>query len=131
MPGQGPWIRRCRCTSSLVVLAALSGTAVAEDLVQVYRDAQRYDAVYAAARHALEAGRERLPQGRALLLPTLNLSANAQASRIESDSRDPAVSPSFEREPRSLGYTLTFAHPLYRPQNRLQYRQAEFQVAQA
>ena len=105
--------------------------ACAEDLIQVYRDAQRYDAVYAAARHTLEAGRERLPQGRALLLPTLNLSANAQASRVESESRNAAVSPSFEREPRSLGYTLTFAQPLYRPQNRIQYRQAEFQVAQA
>src|SRR5688500_18375883 len=106
-------------------------SAGAEDLVQVYRDAQRYDAVYAAARHTLDAGRERLAQGRALLLPTLNLSANAQASRIDSDSRDPAVSPTFTREPRSLGYTLTFAHPLFRPQNRLQYRQAEYQVAQA
>ena len=83
------------------------------------------------ARHALDAGRERLPQGRALLLPTLNLSANAQASRVESESREPAVSPSFQREPRSLGYTLTFAQPLYRPQNRIQYGQAEFQVAQA
>jgi soluble lytic murein transglycosylase-like protein len=67
--------------------------ASAEDLIQVYRDAQRYDAVYAAARHALEAGRERLPQGRALILPTLNLSANATASRIDSESRNPAIVP--------------------------------------
>jgi outer membrane protein len=109
----------------------LASTAAAEDLLQVYRDAQRYDAVYAAARHTLAAGRERLPQGRALLLPTLNLSANAQLSRTESESRDPAVTPSFSREPRSVGYTLTLAQPIYRPQNRLQYRQAEHQVAQA
>lgn len=99
--------------------------------MQVYRDAQRYDAVYAAARHALEAGRERLPQGRALLLPTLNLSANATRSRIDSESRDPAVVPDFTRKPRSTGYTLTLAQPIYRPQNWLQYRQTEFQVAQA
>jgi outer membrane protein len=103
----------------------------AEDLMQVYRDAQRYDAVYAAARQTLAAGRERLPQGRALLLPTLNLSANAQAARVESDSRDPRVTPSFNRDPRTLGYTVTFAQPLYRPQNYLQYRQSELQVAQA
>jgi outer membrane protein len=105
--------------------------AQGEDLVQVYRDAQRYDAVYAAARFALEAGRERLPQGRALLFPTLNLSANATKSRIESESRNTAIVPDFEREPSSTGYTLTLAQPIYRPQNWLQYRQAEFQVAQA
>jgi outer membrane protein len=105
--------------------------AHAEDLLQVYQDAQRYDAVYAAARHALDAGRERLPQGRALLLPTLNLSANATKSRIESESRNPAITPDFEREPSSTGYTLTLAQPIFRPQNWLQYRQAEHQVAQA
>ena len=130
MPGPAPSTRPSRCTS-FILLLGLSGAACAEDLVQVYRDAQRYDAVYAAARHTLAAGRERLPQGRALLLPQVNLSGSAQASRIDSDSRDPAVSPSFTREPRSLGYTLTLTQPLFRRQNTLQYRQAEFQVAQA
>src|SRR5215510_5736013 len=75
------------------------------DLMQVYRDAQRYDAVYAAARQTLAAGRERLPQGRALLLPTLNLTANAQAARIDSESRNTALTPSFTRNPNTLGYT--------------------------
>jgi outer membrane protein len=87
--------------------------------------------VYAAARHSLEAGRERLPQGRALLLPTLNLSANATRSRVEVDSRDPAITPSFARTPDSVGYTLTLTQPVYRRQNWLQYEQAEFQVRQA
>ncbi|HEY1290347.1 MAG TPA: TolC family outer membrane protein [Burkholderiales bacterium] len=99
--------------------------------MQVYRDAQRYDAVYAAARQTLAAGRERLPQGRALLLPNLNLSANAQTGRIDSESRNTALTPSFTRDPRTLGYTLTLAQPIYRPQNYLQYRQSELQVAQA
>ena len=99
--------------------------------MQVYRDAQRYDAVYAAARQTLAAGRERLPQGRALLLPTLNLSANAQAARIESDSRDTNLTPSFTREPRTIGYTVTFSQPIYRPQFYAQYRQSELQVTQA
>jgi outer membrane protein len=110
---------------------ALPSAVQAEDLMQVYRDAQRYDAVYAAARQNLVAGRERLPQGRALLLPTLNLSANAQAARIESDSRDTNLTPSFTREPRTIGYTVTFSQPIYRPQFYAQYRQSELQVAQA
>jgi len=132
MRGLAPSIRLSRLTKVIfVLLAALPFPASSEDLVQVYRDAQRYDAVYAAARHTLEAGRERLPQGRALLLPTLNLSGSATRSRIESESRDTAIAPDFTRRPSSVGYTLTFAQPIYRPQNRLQYRQAEFQVVQA
>jgi outer membrane protein len=135
MPGLVPSIRRSRLTSFLVLgfLAPIlfPSAAGAEDLVQVYRDAQRYDAVYAAARQTLAAGRERLPQGRALLLPTLNLTGRAEAGRIDSDSRDPAVSPSFSREPRSVGYTLTLAQPLFRLQNVYQYRQGEHQVVQA
>src|SRR5687767_2842599 len=131
MPGRGPSIRACRSIRTALLLALLPATAAAEDLLQVYRDAQRYDAVYAAARHNLDAGRERLPQGRALLLPTLNLSGSAQRSRIDSESRDETVNPSFVRRPGSTGYTLTFSQPIFRPQNYLQYRQAEFQVQQA
>jgi len=105
--------------------------AAAEDLLQVFRDAQRYDATYSAARNSLAAGRERLPQGRALLLPNLSLSANATRARVDADSRDPAISPSFLRNPDSAGYTLTLSQPIFRRQNWLQYEQSEFQVRQA
>ena len=131
MPGPGRSTRPCRFTRSLLLLAALPLTAAAEDLLQVYREAQRYDAVYAAARHSHQAGRERLPQGLALLLPTLSLSGSATRTRVEVDSRDPAASPSFTRYPESVGYTLTFTQPIYRRQNWLQYEQAEHQVKQA
>jgi|SoiMethySBSTD1v2_1073268.scaffolds.fasta_scaffold01508_20 outer membrane protein len=146
MPGLAPSTRlflstRNRGLTPILLRVLLSGFAgatvlmasngQAEDLIQVYRDAQRYDAVYAAARQTLAAGRERLPQGRALLLPNLNLSANAQVGRIDSESRNTALTPSFTRDPRTLGYTLTLAQPIYRPQNYLQYRQSELQVAQA
>jgi outer membrane protein len=114
-----------------LALAAAAQSAAAEDLLQVFRDAQRYDATYAAARNNLAAGRERLPQGRALILPTLNLSANATRSRIDTESRDATISPSFLRNPDSSGYTLTLTQPLFRAQNFLQYQQSEFQVRQA
>jgi outer membrane protein len=130
MPGPERSTRLSRFTSFIAVLA-LPFAAHAEDLLQVYREAQRYDAVYAAARHSVEAGRERLPQGRALLLPTLNLSANAQRIRTEVDSRDPLLLPSFTRTPDSAGYTLTFTQPLFRYQNWLQYEQSGHQVKQA
>ena len=38
-----------------LALAAAAGPAAGEDLVQVYRDGQGYDAAYAAARYTLEA----------------------------------------------------------------------------
>jgi outer membrane protein len=139
MPGRGPLIRLFRFTSffrnwgltPILVLLAISLPAAAEDLVEIYREAQRYDAAYAAARHAAEAGRERLPQGLALLLPTLNLSGSATRSRVEVDSRDETLLASTTRSPESVGYTLTFTQPLFRQQNWLQYRQAGHQVRQA
>jgi outer membrane protein len=138
MPGHVPSTRLFRFTSRAwkrkavgAGLAAISFSASAEDLLQVYRDAQRYDAVYAAARHQVEAGRERAPQGLALLLPTLNLSASAQRQRNEIDSRDPLIIPSTTRYPETASYTLTLTQPLFRYQNWLQYQQADHQVRQA
>ena len=134
MPGRAPSIRRFRSTSRLT--AALVGLvlalpAAAQDLFEVYRQAQSYDAVYAAARHSVDAGRERRPQGLALLLPTLNLSSQATRTRNELDSRDPLVLPSTTRYPESVGYTLTFTQPLFRYQNWIQYEQSGYQVRQA
>ena len=136
MRGPEPSIRRCRFIRLLpaaiaAALAAAALPAAAEDLLQVYRDAQRYDAVYGAARFSLEAGRERIPQGRALLLPSLNLTANLAAQRIELESTQELIVPSFVRSPTSSGYTFTLTQPLYRPQNLAQRDQAEYQTRQA
>ena len=127
MPGRAPLIRAFLFTSLLTAAA----TAAAEDLLQVYRDAQRYDAVYAAARHSLAAGRERIPQARALLLPSLNLNANANQQHVDVESRDPAVSPSFSRSPTTAAYTFQLTQPIFRPQNLVQRDQADYQVRQA
>jgi outer membrane protein len=120
-------------TAKILLLGLLLAAqpAAAEDLLQVFRDAQRYDATYSAARNSLAAGRERLPQGRALLLPNLNLSASATRSRVDAESRDPALSPSFLRNPDNTGFTLTLSQPIFRRQNWLQYEQSEYQVRQA
>ena len=114
----------------LLAVAFVALPAAAQDLRQVYGDAKGYDAQYAAARHALQAGLEKLPQGRALILPTLNFSGSANSNRIDSYSRN-SVNPPGLREPHSYGYSISFSQPIYRPQNLLQYDQAEFQVKQA
>jgi outer membrane protein len=113
-----------------IVLLFLALPAAAEDLRQVYRDAKGYDAQYAAARHALQAGLEKLPQGRALLLPTFGLSANATNARTDIEPHNSAL-PTTLRDGRNYGYSLSFSQPIYRPQNTLQYSQAEYQVKQA
>ena len=105
--------------------------ALAQNLNQVYQDARAYDAQYAAARHALQAGMEKLPQGRALLLPNVNLTANATESRLESDSKNPALQPDFTRNVSTQNVQLTLTQPIYRAQNFIQYDQAELQVKQA
>src|SRR5690349_19695924 len=129
MRGRGQSILRFRLTSALV-LAAFAVPAAAEDLLQVYRDAQRYAAVYAGARYTLEATRERIPQARSGLLPNLNLTASATAQRINVESSDQTVSPSFTRSPTTSGYTLQATQPVYRPQNLIARDQADFQVRQ-
>jgi outer membrane protein len=131
MPGRAPSIRRFRFTSAVLGLGlGLALPAAAQDLFEVYRQAQSYDAVYAAARHQVDAGRERLPQGRALLLPTLNLEGSATRTRTEVEFRDPST-PTFTRYPEQGSYTLTFTQPLFRYQSWLQYEQAGHQVRQA
>jgi outer membrane protein len=55
----------------LLASAFFSLNAQAADLLQVYQQALANDATYASARASAAAGRERVPQGRAGLLPTI------------------------------------------------------------
>jgi outer membrane protein len=127
--------KRARTIGAAVALSAMSAlplTARAADLIEVYRDAQAYDAAYAAARAARDAGREKLAQGRALLLPTLGLNANT--THTDLDARydpSPLVPPVDNRRFKSSGYALTLTQPLYRSQNYLQYSQADYAVQQS
>jgi outer membrane protein len=122
-----------RTAPRLLAIAALvlPLAASAQGLAQIYQDAKAYDAQYAASRFALQAGLERLPQGRALLLPSLNLSAGASHARIDSEPQNASIAPGFVRDSRSHGYTLSFSQPIYRRQNTIQYDQAGYQVRQA
>ncbi|HLY96933.1 MAG TPA: channel protein TolC, partial [Sideroxyarcus sp.] len=61
--------------TALGVFLALgvSPFAGAADLLDIYHAAQSQDAVFASAKAARRAGQEKLPQGRSLLLPSVNL----------------------------------------------------------
>jgi len=120
-----------------LALLLLSAAAQAEDLVQVYRDALRYDAQFAAARHALDAGRERLPQGEALLLPNIGLSASANYgdATVKFRQSEPALAAStpdsINRNPSNWGATISLTQPIFRKDNWLRRDQSEFQVRQS
>jgi outer membrane protein len=113
-----------------VVALALPGIAGAEDLMAIYREAQRNDPTVAAARANWEALQERVPQARAGLLPNVSLSASTNANyfgtNINSDPRT-AVNRNFGFG----GLTVSAAQPLYRYANTVAYSQAVEQVQQA
>jgi len=116
-----------------ILALALAGSALnawSADLLQVYRDAAVFDAQYAAARAARDAGLEKLPQGRAGLLPTIGLSANATWNDLESTSR---TSPSVTRSAdyNSNGWSISLSQPLFRWQNWVGYQQAELAASLA
>ena len=113
----------------LLVLLLSIGTAQATDLLDAYRDAVGYDAQYAAARSALTAGREQLPQGRAGLLPSIGLSANTLWNKLDYQSRPAAGD--LPADYNSNGWSLTLSQPLFRWQNWTSYKQSELAVAQA
>jgi outer membrane protein len=107
-----------------VSLAAITNMACAADLLSVYRDATAYDAQFAAARASLDAGREKLPQGRAGLLPTIGVTGNTTWNDVESTTRS---SPPITRNPQynSNGWTANLTQPLFRWQNWAAYKQGE------
>lgn len=111
--------------------AVLPSTASAEDLLQVFRDARNYDAQFGAARYALQAGLEKLPQGRALLLPTLGLTTSFTRTTLDIDGRGSNPATSTTRTFNTDTYQFTLSQPIYRPQNSAQYNQADYQVRQA
>ena len=108
---------------------SLAGGAHAADLMAVYHDAVAYDAQFAAARAALDAGREKLPQGRAGLLPNVGLTGSTVWT--ESDTKLRAPIASRESQYNTNGWTVSLTQPLFRWQNWVAYTQSELAVAQA
>ena len=115
----------------LMIAGCISaGLAHGADLMAVYRDAIAYDAQYAAARAALEAGREKLPQGRSGLLPTIGLAASTTWNDIDTTRRT-AGAVATNTQYNNNGWTVSLSQPLFRWQNWVAYTQSELAVAQA
>ena len=111
------------------ILLAPASSLHAADLVSIYREALTADAVLASARASYLAGQEKLPQGRAGLLPAVTLSANTQYNDRDLQFRGGTPSSSARYNSNNLSVTAT--QPLFRLQNWITYAQARNQVSQA
>ena len=126
-----PEARQSMKKGLLVLSLALAGApALGADLLQVYRDAVGYDAQFASAKSAWEAGQEKLPQGRAGLLPVISASANTTWNELDFSRRVPGTA-NTDASYNTNGYQLILTQPLFRWQNYEQYGQSKLAVAQA
>jgi outer membrane protein len=114
----------------LIAMAFSPAVYAASDLLQVYQQALTSDATFQAARSTQVAGQEQLPQARALLLPSINLSGNVTLNDVDTQYHGPTIFPSGVRKYTSKGYTVILDQPLYHAQNYAQYAQAKYGVEQ-
>lgn len=107
---------------TLALLLALAPAAQAANLSDVYRDAQAYDAQYAAARASLAAGEEKAAQGRAGLLPQVGLTGNVTRNHVDSSL------PGGDVDYTGNGVAINASQPLFRRQNWVVFEQAKNQT---
>lgn len=112
------------------IVVALGGSpADAEDLLQVYRQAQDSDPVVKAAAATQQASQEALPQARALFLPSVGVSVNEGKTyrQVHSDGVFPGQKFSLD----TSTYTASLNQPIYNRSSQVQQQLAESTVKQA
>ncbi|HEU4372397.1 MAG TPA: TolC family outer membrane protein [Telluria sp.] len=124
----------------LIASAFVSLNVQAADLIQVYQQALANDAVYASARASLAAGREKVPQGRAGLLPTIGISGSYgrndnnfspfnEGTPFTGPNGTPGVVGGVGFNGNANQYTLALSQPLFRWANWQAYEQSKLQQA--
>ncbi len=120
----------CRGFALGAALALLAGTAAGEDLLQVYREAQKQDPSIASARSLWEATQERVPQARSALLPQVSAAGQANGNVYDATlNTSPRVTTSQQYGLGNL--TFSASQPLYRPASVVALDQAREQVTQS
>lgn len=108
------------------VMALNATPAHADNLLDIYHQAQTSDTVWAGARYSYEASIEKGPQGRALLLPSVILSGGAYKNSI-GETKPLSKTDSYD----SSSYTVQLTQPLFRAQSFAAYAQGKSAVTQA
>ncbi len=119
-----------RISAGVLLALGIQAQAHGTDLAQIYHTAQSQDAVFAAARASHDAGREKLPQGRSLLLPSVNANANATYNDVTTTYGAGSFLAPFggNMKYNTHGYGVSLVQPLYRAQNWSAYSEADLQV---
>jgi outer membrane protein len=120
----------------VLALFLATGAAQAADLLETFRAAQGNDPVFAAARAVHQAGLEKLPQGRSLLLPSVNLNANTtfnDQTVVYQQNFGGGIlvaNQPYNYRFNTHAYGVTLVQPLFRQQNWVAFGEAELQVVQ-
>lgn len=124
----GGWPRRVGRVAILTcgLLAAI--LTFGADLMEIYRLAQASDPTFDVARYTLDATREKIPQARAGLLPTVAVNGNDNRSRSATVFDGVTA---LDRDVRAWTWTVQLTQPLVRLQNVLAYSVSESLVEQA
>jgi outer membrane protein len=107
---------------TLAISAAFAGSAQAQSLMSLYETARGYDAAYKAAQSQYTANLSKGDQAKALLLPTIGLSANVNKTDVDLIAAAQTVTS------QSRAATLSASQPLYRPANFANYQQGMRQL---
>ncbi len=101
-----------------------STASSASNLIDIYHEALEKDAQYQSARAAYQATQEKIVQGRAGFLPSINLSFTRQAQEVDTTLGPPVTI-------QNRGVILSATQPIVRFENFIIYSQAQTQVSQA
>lgn len=125
---------RMRFQKTVLVLAltGASWSAQAMGLLEAYQAALAQDASIRASRAALDVGRERLPQARAQLLPSVSANWSRNSNRLATTSVNLLGNESVTRDDYfSFNKTLSVRQPLFNLSRYYQYQQAADVVGDA
>ena len=107
---------------TLAISAAFAGSAQAQNLMSLFETARGFDATYKAAQYQYTANLSKGEQAKAVLLPTVGLSANMNKTDVDLIAASQTVSS------QSRAATLSASQPLYRPANSATYQQGMRQL---
>lgn len=120
------------CSLSLLACGYVQA-ADNQDLMQIYQQALSHDPAWASAQSSHLASQEKLVQGNALFLPTVNF--NAGLNETQTDAKFFGGSTKLltggQTNFESYNYGINVSQPIYRKQIRAQLEQAKSQVLQA
>ncbi|AMO23842.1 TolC family outer membrane protein [Ramlibacter solisilvae] len=123
-----------RAVAVAAATACAASAAWSIDLAEAYRLASERDATIRASRATSEAGRERLPQARASLLPSVSINSSRFKNDLDSKTPNPLVpGQEINNQDRynSNNDTFVIRQPLFRKALTAQYRSAEAVAADA